>query len=143
MRERRFLRRRIMQNSIEIDFEVFKALTAKLEDARDSYNGVLRRLLKLSAPAPEKSAAAKQLGRPWVSKGVSFDHGTEFRANYKGQIYTARVDDGRLMVGDHAASSSLSHAARLITNNSVDGWTFWDVKGPTASRWRKAGELRK
>jgi negative regulator of replication initiation len=128
---------------IEIDFDVFKELTAKLENESDNYNGVLRRLLKLTAPAPAKSPPAKQTGKPWVSKGVSFDHETEFRTNYKGQMYTARVNDGRLMISDHGASSSLSHAARLVTNTSVDGWTFWEVKRPTDSRWRKAGELRK
>ena len=33
---------------IEIDFEVFKALTAKRESETDTYNSVIRRLLKLS-----------------------------------------------------------------------------------------------
>ena len=128
---------------IEIDFDVFKELTAKLENEGDNYNGVLRRLLKLAAPALAKSPPTKQAGRAWVSKGVTFDHDSEFRANYKGQMFTARVSDGRLMISEHGASSSLSHAARLITNTSVDGWTFWEVKRPTDSHWRKAGELRK
>jgi hypothetical protein len=128
---------------IDIDFDVFKELTAKLENESDSYNGVLRRLFKLPAPPLANSTPTKQVGRPWVSKGVSFDHETAFRANYKGQQYTARVNDGRLMISERGASSSLSHAARLVTNTSVDGWTFWEVKRPTDSNWRKAGELRK
>ncbi len=128
---------------IEIDFDVFKELTAKLENESDSYNDVMRRLLKLKAPAPSKLSIAKQAGKPWVSKGVNFDHETKFRVNYKGQMYTAHVNDGRLMISEHGASSSLSHAARLITNTSVDGWIFWEVKRPTDTRWHKAGELRK
>ena len=128
---------------IDIDFDVFKELTARLENETDNYNAVLRRALKLTAAAPPKVSPAKAGGKPWVSKGVSFDHETEFRANYKGQMYTARVNDGRLMINEHGASSSLSHAARLVTNTSVDGWIFWEVKRPTDSRWRKAGELRK
>jgi hypothetical protein len=128
---------------IEIDFDVFKELTAELENESDSYNDVLRRLLKLPTTASAKLPRTKQAGKPWVSKGVSFDHETEFRANYKGQMYTARVNDGRLMISERGASSSLSHAARLVTNTSVDGWIFWEVKRPTDSLWRKAGELRK
>jgi len=127
---------------IEIDFDVFKELTAHLENESDSYNSVLRRLLKLPPPTMVKSPLRKQAGKPWISKGVNFEHETEFRANYKGQLFTASINDGRLMVSEHGASSSLSHAARLITNTSVDGWTFWEVKGPSDSRWRKAGELR-
>ena len=122
---------------------MFKELTARLENETDSYNAVLRRVLKLTASAPAKAAPARAAGKPWVSKGVSFDHETEFRANYKGQMYRASVNDGRLMISEHGASSSLSHAARLVTNTSVDGWTFWEVKRPTDSGWRKAGELRR
>lgn len=128
---------------IDIDFDVFKELTARLENETDNYNAVLRRTLKLTTSAPAKAAPARPLGRPWVSKGVSFDHETEFRANYKGQMYSARVNDGRLMISERGASSSLSHAARLVTNTSVDGWIFWEVKRPTDPRWRRAGELRK
>jgi len=130
---------------IDIDFDVFKALTAALQSETDTYNEVVRRLLKLpSAGRAENGGApeANPAGRPWVSKGLMFEHGTEFRASYKGQLFTARADDGRLIVEGKGASSSLSHAARLITNNSVDGWTFWEVKRPRDRAWRRAGELR-
>src|ERR1019366_4592367 len=117
--------------TIEIDFDVFKALTMKRESETDSYNDVIHRLLELpmSKPVAASLKASKPDAPPWVSKGVSFPDGTELRANYKGQMFTARVRNGRLMYGT-GASSSLSHAARLVTNTSVDGWVFWEVKRP-------------
>ena len=132
--------------SVDIDFDVFKALTAQLQSESDTYNAALRRLLGLTTSAsPATTTSQKPEEKPWVSKGVMFDHETQFRANYKGQMYFAWAENGRLLVsnkGGKGASSSLSHAARLITNTSVDGWTFWEVKRPIDSVWRKASELR-
>ena len=78
----------------------------------------------------------------WVSKGVTFPDGTQFRANYKGAVHAARIERGRLIADGGKRSTSLSHAARLITNNSVDGWVFWEVKRPGDTSWRKAQTLR-
>ena len=46
---------------IDIDFEVFKALTALRQSEADSYNGVIRRLLGLPSSAPPNSAAVQAL----------------------------------------------------------------------------------
>lgn len=45
---------------IDIDFEVFKALTALRQSESDSYNGVIRRLLGLSSSAGDPNSAAVQ-----------------------------------------------------------------------------------
>lgn len=67
---------------IEIDFEVFKALTARRESESDSYNAVIRRLLSLSSQPNALAAFAegKALGavnalaegRPASRKGGLF-----------------------------------------------------------------------
>ena len=128
--------------SIDIDFDVYKALTARRTSEADTYNDVLRTLLKL--PPLEKSprVAKPTEGMAWVSKGVIFPDGSEFRATYKGQHVTAHVARGRLRGSDGAIASSLSQAARMVTNNSVDGWSFWEVKRPTDLKWQRAGALR-
>jgi hypothetical protein len=131
--------------TIDIDFEVYKALTVRREVESDTYNDVVRGLLGLQrskASATAGSAKANGANKAWVSKGVMFPEGTEFRANYKGQMKTARIKNGRLVLDGKGASSSLSHAARLVTNTSVDGWTFWEVKRPADIEWRKSSELR-
>jgi hypothetical protein len=130
--------------TIDIDFEVFKVLTMRRISEADSYDDVIRRLLALPAnpPMAANPKASNPASPPWVSKGVTFLEGSEFRANYKGEMVAAHVKNGRLMYGT-GASSSLSHAARLVTNTSVDGWTFWEVKRPADIEWRRAGDLRK
>ncbi|MGN6288592.1 MAG: hypothetical protein ACTHNA_04930 [Sphingopyxis terrae] len=45
---------------IDIDFEVFKALTALRQSESDSYNGVIRRLLGLSNSVGDPNSAAVQ-----------------------------------------------------------------------------------
>ena len=120
---------------------MFKALTAKRQSEGDSFNDVLRRELKLPAEASNMKAKG-EASKPWVSKGVTFPEGTEFRATYKGALYTAAVSAGRLVVSGIGGSSSLSHAARLVTNTAVDGWAFWEAKRPADAGWLSAKSLR-
>lgn len=128
--------------TLDIDFEVFKSLTALRGSPADTYNDVLRRLLNLSPIEKHTSVAEPTRGMAWVSKDVVFPDGTEFRATYKGQHVTARIARGRLRGAGDKIANSLSHAARLVTQNSVDGWTFWEVKRPDDLRWQQAGTLR-
>jgi hypothetical protein len=129
--------------SIEIDFEVYKALTALRQSETDNYNSVLRRVLKLPVGPEEKSSdLPKTAERPWISKGVTFPGGTLLRAPYKGAVHNAMISAGKLVVDGIGISTSLSHAARLITNTAVDGWAFWDVKRPEDMAWRSAKSLR-
>lgn len=130
-------------HTIEIDFDVFKGLTNLRENETVTYNHVLRRLLKL--PESQVAASAKsdiETSRPadlnanaWVSKGVAFPDGTEFRANYKGQTIYAKIAAGKFVVNGETASSP-SDAARIVTGNSVNGWNFWHCRLPGQSHWR-------
>jgi hypothetical protein len=62
--------------SIEIDFDVFKALTLLRHSERDSYNDVLRNILKLPANKPpastEEMERASKRGNVWQIRGVIF-----------------------------------------------------------------------
>lgn len=130
---------------IDIDFDVYKQLTMKREAESDSYNDVLRRMLNLEAKktAPlNGTTLSPRSGSAWVSKGVTFPDGTEFRATYKGRVCGAKIIQGRFIDENEKTATSLSQAARFITNNSVDGWIFWEVKRPSDLEWRKAGDLR-
>ena len=126
--------------SIPIDFEVFKALTSKLESPQDSYNNVLRRLLRLADANPARSAAAPG-GKSWVVDGTVFPAGTEFRARYKGHVHTGRVEDGVLVVNGNRFDSP-SPAAMSITGNNVNGWKFWECRRPGLSAWTGIDALR-
>ncbi|MBS0422358.1 MAG: DUF2924 domain-containing protein [Proteobacteria bacterium] len=128
--------------SIDVDFEVYKALIARRPTEDVSENDVLRQLLRL----PPQSAAAVKSNSPrpedWVTKGVRLPAGTELRATYKGQIHLARVDSGALIYNDERFNSP-SAAAMRITRNPVNGWTFWEYRLPGQSRWNALKDLRR
>lgn len=129
--------------TIEIDFEVFKALTARRASEHVTENDVLRDLLGLSR---KTSAAATPAGGPahddWTTKGVHFPAGTEFRATYKSQTYLARVASGALVLNGERFDSP-SAAAMKITGNPVNGWTFWECRMPGQAKWQILKAFRK
>jgi predicted CopG family antitoxin len=129
--------------TIEIDFDVFKALTARRSSEDVTENDVLRELLGLprkkgasAFPAPETPAPDD-----WIAKGVRFPAGTEFRAHYKGQTYLARVAEGALVFNGQSFDNP-SPAAMQITGNPVNGWTFWECRLPGQTRWQMLKSLR-
>jgi len=126
--------------SITIDFEVFKALTAKLEEPSDTYNDALRRILHLSARPKQRNGRANH-DSAWILDGVTFPSGTEFRARYKGAVYTGRVENGGLMVNGRRFESP-SPAAISITGSSVNGWRFWECRRPGDPKWVSIDGLR-
>jgi hypothetical protein len=130
-----------MYTTVEIDFEVYKELTLRRESPEMTENDVLREIFDL----PKESTASRSDGegtaKPWVWKRVRFPHGTKFRAEYKGQTYRARAEDGA-MVYDGNRFKSPSPAAGAVTGNSVNGWTFWECKLPGSNDWKQMSEIR-
>ena len=129
--------------SIDVDFDVFKELTARRRSELMTENEVLREALSLSKPSrgaalPTAEGAG---GIALVSKGVSFLHGTEFRAPYKGKLHTGIVNNGALVIGGRRFKS-LSAAAVSITGNPVNGWRFWECLVPGTSKWKVAAQFR-
>ena len=122
--------------TIEIDFEVFKALTARRTTESVTYNDVIRSLLGLNA-----TSATTRPGAIWVYKDVAVPVGTRFRAHYKGQTHHGEIEPRGLVV-EGVLRSSPSDAAKAITNTNVNGWTFWECQLPGSSRWRAISSLR-
>lgn len=128
--------------TIEVDFEVFKALTARRPSEDVSENDVLRQLFGLPSKKSMPGAAASAAPGDWVTKGVRFPAGTEFRATYKGQTHLARVEGGALALHDQRYDTP-SAAAMSITANPVNGWTFWEARLPGQAGWKMIKSLRK
>ena len=128
--------------TIEIDFDVFKALTTRRPSEDVSYNDVLREILDLGAPKRAPAPANGVAQGDWVSKGVRFPAGTEFRANYKGETHSGKVVGGALVVNGERFDTP-SRAAMSITKNSVNGWDFWECKIPGKTSWQLITALRK
>ena len=148
---------------IEVDFEVFKALTIRRRSEEMTENDVIRELLGMpsryadgarnhrdSYAAREKPRDNKKWPqgdrgqpshRPWFVKGVTFPHGTRFRAHHHGQLYEATVEDGALVYGERRYFSP-SAAARAITGYQTNGWRFWECKLPGSHQWTPIAKFR-
>lgn len=124
---------------IDVDFEIFKALTSRRQSEADTYSDVIRRLLPDSTPVPAARVANKKAA---TFKGVSFEDGTQFRANYKGRTFTAEIKDGVWVDADGTTRNSPSEAAVKITKKNWNGWRFWHCKRPGEATWRLIDELR-
>lgn len=128
--------------TIEVDFDVFKAITMRRASEDVSENDVLRELLGLPPAKGASHARSGAVPGDWVTKGVRFPAGTEFRAAYKGQTWLARVEGGALVLnGKHFDSPSA--AAISITGNPVNGWNFWQCRLPGQASWQIIKALRK
>ena len=130
-------------HTIEVDFDVYKQLTVRRSTEEVSYNDVIRELLGLGQGKVSASKASQSPSpEDWVAKGVRFPAGTEFRANYKGQIYTGRVEGGALAVNGKKYDSP-SAAAVAITGSPVNGWRFWECRLAGKSSWQLIESLRR
>jgi hypothetical protein len=127
---------------IQVDFDVFKALTMRRASEEVTENDVLRQLLGLSAHKGTAAQPSAPAPGDWITKGVRFPAGTEFRAVYKGQTYLARVEGGALVLSGKRFDSP-SAAAVSITRNPVNGWRFWQARLPGQAGWKIIESLRK
>jgi hypothetical protein len=133
--------------TLEVDFDVYKAIFTLRADERVTENDVLRELLGLTAKkdpslASKINGAATEGAEDWVAKNVRFPAGTDFRVTYKGKTYTGRVQGGALMV-DGKRYDSPSSAAVAITGHAVNGWRFWEARLPGKASWQLIESLRR
>ena len=122
---------------IEIDFDVFKALTARRTTESVSYNQVIRDLLGLG-PAAQQSDDPQpvlETGTSYVAAGRVLPAGTRLRATYKGKVYHGEIRDGRVYDSAGNGHASLSAAARAVTKNNVNGMRFWKARRPGDEEW--------
>lgn len=130
--------------SIDVDFAVWKALTALRRDEAHSYNDVLRALLDLPAcEASEAISGTDQEEEGCYLSGRWMPNGTQLRAQYKGRTHEATIRSGQLTDAEGLAHSSASAAAKAVTSTNVNGLMFWSVKRPGDETWRRLGNLPK
>ena len=129
--------------TIEVDFDVFKALTTRRPSEDVTENDVLRDLLGLPSKRALGAKAPPEIpdASDWIVKGIRFPTGTEFRANYKGQTWLGRVERGALVVNGRRFDTP-SAAAVFITKSPTNGWTFWEYQRAPGD-WVPLDTLRK
>ena len=126
---------------IDVDFDVFKALTMMRPDEATTYNDVLRKKLGLDPPTASAVAPSETAGG-CEYKGVVLPNGTELRVTYKGRTYNAAIKDGSWIGEDGIRRNSPSDAACAVTKGNVNGWRFWKVKRPGDGDFRVLEDLR-
>ncbi|MDB5810505.1 MAG: hypothetical protein JWN94_2627 [Betaproteobacteria bacterium] len=129
--------------TIEVDFDVFKALTHMRPREDVTHNDVLRGLLKLpkSKIATAERTSESSAQGAWIAKAVRFPAGTEFRATYKGKEVRGRVEAGALVVNETRFSTP-SAAAVAVTGSPVNGWSFWECRLPGQAAWKMLKAIR-
>ncbi len=125
--------------SIDIDFDVHRAIELSRTGFDESPNAVLRKLLGLDKSATEVPAT-KATGRSWLRLGVELPHGTMLRMSYNGSTYSGEVVDGTWLVegGRHTTPSSAATAVaktRSGKQTNLNGWSYWEAKVPDSASW--------
>ena len=125
---------------IDIDFEVYKALTAQRLSESHTYNDVLRAILNLPETGLQTDLVAAfaagddMFGR--VIGGRFLPSGTSLRARYKSRLYSASIVGNELVLEGGKTFRTASAAAKEITGTNVNGLTFWEIRRPKDSDWK-------
>jgi hypothetical protein len=141
---------------VEVDFDVFKALTALRLHEGHTYNDVLRDLLHLGQVKSYKiqpssiATAEPAIGTPTLTssnglwlRGLFLPDGTLLRGSYKGKLHQAQIENGGWHDERGQQHTSPSAAAYAISNTNINGWRFWEAKRPSDTDWRKLETLQK
>lgn len=121
---------------IEIDFDVYKALTLHRKAEGHSYNDVLRDLLDLgSGPRPPTIGEKDQLASGRFFGPRFLPSNTKLRARYKGREYNALIVGNDFVLEGGEKFESASAAAKRVTGTTVNGLAFWSVKRPQDTNW--------
>lgn len=143
---------------INVDFDVWKALTVLRKSEAHTYNQVLRDLLKIGPENDHGTVVrslddtmrgigvitrtlGERLSGGFQTRGLFLPNGTMLRATHKGQSYAAKIAEGVWVDSDGKAHTSPSAAASAITGNNVNGWRFWQAKRPSDAEWRNLDSL--
>jgi hypothetical protein len=139
-----------LRTSIEIDFDVHKAIEMARQSFSETQNDVLRRLLKIGqATKPPEIQPQEHDGRPWSGKGVVLPTGTRLRMEYNGRVHSGEINDGQWHVEGGVYGSPSAAAVGVAKNkaggsiSSLDGWLYWSAQFPRSSKWVPIASLRK
>ena len=130
--------------AIQIDFDVFKAITARREHEKMTENDVLRALLGLSLTTrvlPLAERGVEETDKYWMSEGVRFPVGMVLTHTFRGgrTVEATIVETGILV--DGKVHGGLSPAGTAVAGYQLNGWRFWGLPNK-AGKWVSADSLR-
>jgi hypothetical protein len=139
--------------SIDIDWDIHRAIEAERKGFDEPPYIALRRLLGLSdktaliSSETEKSTLLN--GLPWTEDGVQIPHGSLARMKYNHgrQHYEGAFLNGQLVVNGMKFDTLSAAASTLAVTKSggktqLNGWLYWEVKLAGQSNWQTLASLR-
>lgn len=147
----------MQMKTIQIDFDVHKAIEAQRTGFDDEPNDVLRRLFKLKPrdkrpnldinPDELSQSIETMLDGGWISKNVDLSAGTKVRMEYDGVTHMGEIVDGKWHVEGEDFKSPSGAAVYVVSkqrgqHTSVNGWNYWQVLDETKGKWVLLKDLR-
>lgn len=134
--------------TIEIDFDVYKAIETERRSFEETRNDALRRLLSLPPTPALAPPAVPDLANAWKGDGVRLPGGTKTRMIYSHRTHEGVIEKAAWMVEGQrfkSPSGAASGVARTKKGEPVklDGWLYWEVLLPGGEQWTKLSELRR
>jgi hypothetical protein len=134
--------------TIEIDFDIHKLIENERQSFSETPNAALRRLLDLPPQLVSSSQVKTASGeRAWFGEGVRLLHGTKLRMRLNGRQYEGEIVDGKWLVEGKIFNSPSGAAGGVALTKKghktkLDGWIYWEVKGPSEASWTSLNKLR-
>lgn len=137
----------IIMRTIEIDFDIHKAIETHRTSFEETPNDVLRRILQLGESKKNSFLKGEEAGRSYTYQYMELPHGTEARMSYNGQQHLAHIENGFWITEDGQRHKSPSGAARHVAvtrsggKTNLDGWKYWEARKPGSTDWTSIQHL--
>jgi hypothetical protein len=124
-----------------ISLETYKLIEEHRVSFDESHDEILKRTLSDLKPASNFSISNSVNNSGLFWKGIFIENDTELRANYKGILHTAIVQNGRIFYKGRDYKSP-SAAAIEATGTNINGWLFWEYYDAKTNAWTSISKLR-
>ena len=126
--------------TIQISDSTYAALWSKWRDSDDGEEGIVRRLLGLTAGEAMKPSSKNAVGHRDKRYGVEFPAGFEIFRVFKGQNRKAVARDGGWMADNNRYAASLNQLSKHIGAPTENAWTGWHYRD--GNKVRPIADLR-
>ena len=131
--------------NIEIDLDTYKLIESQRVSFEESANQIIKRVFEkttdISSHHKNKIRVSNSNGSLVTRIGDCLPEGLKLRRIFKGILYEAVVEKGFIQM-DGEGYTSPSDAAKAVTHNNRNGWSFWDYYNEDKEIWESLQKLR-
>ncbi len=140
----------LVNQTIQIDSELFERLQALAEPLVDNPTTVIRRLVDHWEQNPPDADIESPIRWCLLSRGERLPIGTKLRAVYNGHTYHASITSTGIFFESktfNSPSAAAIHAKNLEglrgSSANTNGWNFWEYYDEESSTWKPLRNLRR